>query len=232
MIYVMPSIDVSEGKAVKRVRGVRGSGIVVGDPIDIAAELYSSGYEYIHLVDLDAAEGRGDNEDVVRRITEMGFRWVQVGGGIRSLEKASRILSLGASAIVVSTTFYRDVNLFNNILNSVGGEKVLISIDYDSSRRVYISGWSEGYIQLKQAVDMVSNYGVLGVLFTFISNEGTLKGIDRDVCSYAAKVSMLKEYAGGIASLDDLKYLKSCGFNFGVIGMALYQGILRGVRYV
>ncbi len=231
-MYAMPSIDISRGRAVKRIRGVKGSGLIVGNPIDIARELYDEGYEYIHVVDLDAAEGSGDNEDIVRKIIDIGFRWIQVGGGIRSLGKASRILSYGASAIVISTIFYRDTKLFNNILASLGGEKILIAIDYDYSKKVYISGWSESHIDLDQAIDMVNRYGVLGVLFTFISGEGMARGIDRNICFYANRLNKLKEYAGGISTLSDLVYLKSCGFSFGIIGMAIYNGVLRGVKYV
>ncbi len=232
MIYIMPSIDISDGKAVKRIRGVRGSGIVVGNPVDIASKLYSEGYEYIHIVDLDAAEGCGDNENIIRKITEIGFKWIQVGGGIRSLEKASRLLSYGVSALVISTIFYMETNLFKSILNNIGGEKILIAIDYDSNGNVYIAGWSRSKVLLTSALNMVNSYNVLGVLFTFISNEGTVKGIDRNICFYASKLNMLKEYAGGISSIEDLVYLKECGFRVAIIGMALYQGILRGVKYV
>ncbi|ADM28379.1 1-(5-phosphoribosyl)-5-((5-phosphoribosylamino)methylideneamino) imidazole-4-carboxamide isomerase [Ignisphaera aggregans DSM 17230] len=232
MIYIMPSIDISDGKAVKRIRGIRGSGIVVGNPIDIASKLYSDGYEYIHVVDLDAAEGRGDNENIIKEIVKIGFKWIQVGGGIRSIEKASRLLSYNVSAIVISTIFYTDTNLFRAILNSIGGEKILVAIDYNSNGNVYIAGWNRGVTTIASALDMIRNYNILGTLFTYISNEGTVKGIDRSICFYASKLDILKEYAGGVSSIEDLVYLKSCGFRFAVIGMALYQGILRGVKYV
>jgi len=232
MIYVMPSIDISDGKAVKRIRGIRGSGIVVGNPIDIASKLYSDGYEYIHVVDLDAAEGHGDNENIIREIIKIGFKWVQVGGGIRSIEKASRLISYGVSAIVISTIFYAYPDLFRAILNSIGGEKILVAIDYDSNGNVYIAGWNKSVTTIASALDMIKNYNVLGILLTFINNEGTVKGVDKNVCFYTSKLDILKEYAGGVSSIEDLVYLKSCGFRFAVIGMALYRGILRGVKYV
>lgn len=103
MLEVMPSIDISEGIAVKRVKGQRGTGLILGDPFKLAQEAYGDGYDKVHIVDLDAAEGVGSNEDVIRRICrEVGFSHVQVGGGIRGIEKARRLLR-DCDYIVVST---------------------------------------------------------------------------------------------------------------------------------
>ncbi len=98
---VMPSIDISEGKAVKRVRGLRGSGLVLGDPLKIAKEILDEGYDAVHIVDLDSAEGTGNNEQVIKEICKLGFKWVQVGGGIRSVDKAESLASI-CNAIVLS----------------------------------------------------------------------------------------------------------------------------------
>ncbi|MCS7111123.1 MAG: 1-(5-phosphoribosyl)-5-((5-phosphoribosylamino)methylideneamino)imidazole-4-carboxamide isomerase [Ignisphaera sp.] len=228
----MPSIDISRGKAVKRVRGIRGSGIIVGDPIEVASELYSLGYSCIHIVDLDAVEGTGSNEYIVKNAASIGFKWIQVGGGIRSIDRASRLISYGASAIVISTAFFMDREIFYEIYNGIGWDKILISIDYDSNRNVMVKGWGTTAIDLDTAVKLVRRARVLGTVFTYISTEGTCMGIDRSIRDYISTFSGLKEYAGGVATYDDLLFLKNVGFDYAVIGMALYKGCLRGVKYV
>lgn len=231
-MIVMPSIDLSEGRVVKRVRGVRGSGIVVGDPMKIASELYSLGYSNIHIVDLDAAEGKGSNDYIVKDIANIGFKWIQVGGGIRDLNKASKLISYGVSAIVISTMFFTDRRKFDEVYKGIGWDKILISIDYNDSHSVMIRGWTTVAVDLDTAVKLVNNAGVLGVIFTYIPTEGTCMGIDKDIRRYASLVNGLKEYAGGVATYDDLLFLRDSGFDYVIVGMALYRGCLRGVENV
>jgi len=229
---VMPSIDLSNGIAVKRVHGIRGSGIVVGNPVDVAYKLYELGYDVLHVVDLDAAEGVGDNENVIKELGKVGFMFLQVGGGIRSVEKAVRILSYGASAVVISTVYFTNRRIFNNIIRSVGGDKVIVALDYDSSHNVMIRGWKERAVSLHEALQELATYMLRGVLFTYISSEGAEGGIDEHIGRFAATVRGLKEYAGGVSSTEDLIKLKDMGFDYAIVGMALYRGRLWGVRSV
>jgi phosphoribosylformimino-5-aminoimidazole carboxamide ribotide isomerase len=232
MTKVMPSIDISSGKAVKRVKGVKGSGIVVGDAIKIAEEIYNEGYDSIHIVDLDAAEGIGSNINVIKDIAKMGFDWVQVGGGVRSVDKAKEILSAGASAVVASTIFFENRKVFEDLVEFIGGEKVLVSIDYRSDGYVYIHGWRKRICTVYKALEDLQKYSVRGAVFTFIDAEGTMRGVDRGVVDYVKMVDGLKEYAGGVSSYEDLVFLRDAGFDYVIIGMAFYSGILKGVKYV
>ncbi|MEM1898848.1 MAG: 1-(5-phosphoribosyl)-5-((5-phosphoribosylamino)methylideneamino)imidazole-4-carboxamide isomerase [Sulfolobales archaeon] len=229
---IVPSIDLSSGKAVKRVKGVRGSELVVGDPIKVGEKLYELGYEALHIVDLDAAEGHGDNEDVVKVLTTLGFKWVQVGGGIRNCMKAQRLLSYGASSIVISTMFYENRRLFEELVSLVGGEKILIAVDYDENLIVRTRGWVGRGVHVDEALNDVNNYNVLGVVFTYIGSEGTVGGVDRKIQNLVVRVRGLKEYAGGISGLDDLRFLKEVGIDYAIVGMAIYRGSLVGVKYV
>ncbi|MEM1541707.1 MAG: 1-(5-phosphoribosyl)-5-((5-phosphoribosylamino)methylideneamino)imidazole-4-carboxamide isomerase [Ignisphaera sp.] len=230
MIKVMPSIDISDGRAVKRVKGVRGTGIVIGDPIKVAEELYSNGYEAVHVVDLDAAEGVGDNSHLISNISSIGFSWIQVGGGIRSLTKVYRVLGYGASAVVISSLFFRNRSEFNHIINNVGGDKVILTLDYRSDGYVYVSGWNEKAIEIDKAIEIASQYPLLGIMFTYIDTEGTMSGIDSNIAKYVSKVKGLKEYAGGISKYEDILLLNSMGFDYAIVGMALFRGFLRGVK--
>ena len=229
MIKVLPSIDISEGKAVKRIRGVKGSGLILGNPIDVALKIYNDGYSSIHLVDLDSAEGLGNNEEYIKEICKMGFSWVQVGGGIRNIEKAERLINYECSAIVISTLAVENPTSYEEIVKRLGKEKVLLSVDYDSSGYVLIRGWREKSVRV---LDFIMSFQPLGYIFTYINNEGTKRGIDPLVKNYSLRVSGIKEYAGGIGSLEDLYTLKEYGFNYAIVGMSFYSGNLRGIKYV
>ena len=228
-LEVIPSIDISEGKVVKRIKGQRGTGLIIGDPLKVAESIYSEGYDKVHIVDLDAAEGLGSNEEIVKRICkDFGFTHTQVGGGIRSVGKAESIIEV-CDFVVLSTLPVTNPVEFEKIRGKIGKEKILISIDYDENGYVLIKGWKE-----KNAVkveDMLS-FDVYGYIFTYVPKEGTKGGIDEKVETYARKVKKVKEYAGGVSTLEDLLKLKSFGFNYAIVGMSFYNGSLRGVKYV
>lgn len=229
---VMPSIDLSSGKAVKRVRGVKGSELVITDAIKAAEEFYELGYDSIHVVDLDAAEGVGDNEDLIRDICKVGFRWIQVGGGVRDRTKASRLLSYGVNALVISTLFYLNRGSFEELIKALGGDKVLVAIDYGDDLMVRVKGWKESALSVYDAINLINMYDLFGVLFTYIEFEGSGRGVDSRLKDFIHAVRGIKEYAGGVRNLNDLMYLKGLGIDYVIIGMAMYMGFLKGVRYV
>ncbi len=227
---VVPSIDISEGKAVKRIRGVRGTGLILGDPVRIAEGIYEEGYDYIHVVDLDAAEGIGSNEDVIRRIASIGFKKVQVGGGIRSLERALRLLRMGVTDIVVSTIVFKDDFEFRRMASEIG-DRLFVSIDYRDGYAL-ISGWRERALPLENAISRALAYDIEGIIFTYVSNEGTGRGVDLSIGRYLDRIKGVKGYAGGVGSIDDLYALKRLGFDFVIVGRAFYEGVIRGVKQV
>lgn len=229
---IMPSIDISCGKAVKRIRGVRGTGVVIGDPIKIAENLYNNGYNHIHVVDLDAAEGVSNNEEIVKGIASIGFKWLQIGGGIRDLEKASKLIAYGATSIVVSSVYFRHRELFKEIVRRIGEDRVILALDYKSDGHIYLSGWREKGPRLIDVLGEVVLHPLLGILFTYIDSEGTMRGIDRRVGVYANKVSGLREYAGGVSSMDDIVFLRNIGFDYIIVGMAFYKGVIGDISYV
>ncbi|AWR94792.1 1-(5-phosphoribosyl)-5-((5-phosphoribosylamino)methylideneamino)imidazole-4-carboxamide isomerase [Acidianus brierleyi] len=228
-MIVVPSIDISEGKVVKRIRGKRGSGLILGNPLDIAYRIYSDGYNYVHIVDLDAAEGVGSNEDIIRNIVKIGFDNVEVGGGIRDLNKAKRLISYGISFLVVSTIIFTDKTLFDQIIKEVGRDKIISSLDY-CNNIIYIKGWKEKSISLNEGIDTIKD--TYGTIFTNICNEGTKSGIDKTLGKYILDLHNMKGYAGGIGNIKDLTDLKELGFDFAIVGMSFYSGILRGIKYV
>ncbi|MUN28140.1 1-(5-phosphoribosyl)-5-((5-phosphoribosylamino)methylideneamino)imidazole-4-carboxamide isomerase [Sulfuracidifex metallicus] len=230
---VLPSIDISDGVAVKRIKGKSNSGIKLGNPVDIAKEIIELGYDSVHVVDLDAAEGKDRNLEYIREICKLGFSFVQVGGGIREIDDASKILEAGASAIIMSTLPFMDENKFLKIVDSIGKDKVLVSVDYNSSGEILIKGWSTSSgFSISRAISNLNNFGIKGIILTFVENEGTKGGIDKHVGDYVKSLNGIKEYAGGISSMEDLLFLSKVGIDYAIIGMAFYSGSLRGVRYV
>ncbi|MBW9141230.1 MAG: 1-(5-phosphoribosyl)-5-((5-phosphoribosylamino)methylideneamino)imidazole-4-carboxamide isomerase [Candidatus Aramenus sp.] len=228
-MIVVPSIDISEGKAVKRIGGRRGTGLVLGDPVSVAKSIYEEGYDYVHVVDLDAAEGVGSNEELIKEIAGLGFSKVEVGGGIRDRDKARRLISYGVTYLVLSTVVFKDRKLYEDILQEVGEERVLASVDYCDDV-IYVKGWSERAIRVEEGLRQIGE--VAGVIFTNICKEGKSVGIDEGVGKYLHVVRGLKGYAGGIRDVNDLEKLKGIGFDFAVVGMSFYTGNLRGVKYV
>lgn len=230
-IIVIPSIDLSNKKAVKRIKGERDSGLVLGNPIEIAIEMYQMGHTHVHIVDLDAAEEVGSNEEIIQELSKIGFRWIQVGGGIRDLSKAERLVKY-STAIILSTLPFSDREEYKRILRNIGGEKILVSIDYDENENVKIRGWKYSTLKVSQALEIIFEDDILGVIFTYIPNEGKRIGIDERIRIYNKRIKGIKEYAGGIRNVDDLLKLKSFGTNYAIVGMAYYTGELKGVKYV
>ncbi|ABP96084.1 MULTISPECIES: 1-(5-phosphoribosyl)-5-((5-phosphoribosylamino)methylideneamino)imidazole-4-carboxamide isomerase [Metallosphaera] len=226
---VVPSIDISKGMAVKRVRGREGTGLVLGDPLKIAEELRNMGYTSVHLVDLDAAEGKGDNVEVIERVMK-DFSEISVGGGIRDRSRLERFLSSGATKVVMSTLAFTKPDTFRRVVAGYEN-RVLVSVDY-CERKVLIKGWNESAMSFEEAISHVNSLGVRGVIFTYVCNEGTRNGIDPEIGRYVNLVQGEKGYAGGIGSIQDLQELDKMGFHFAIVGMSLYAGVLRGVTSV
>ncbi len=227
---VMPSIDISGGKAVKRVKGKPGSGIEIGDPLEVAKRISREGYDSIHVVDLDGAEGKGRNLSLVKDLSRIGFSWIQVGGGVRDLHSASSLVDAGVSAVVMSTLPFTNEPEFLRIVDGVGKDKVMVSLDYNSEGKILIRGWSHKLdLGVAEAVERVNQWGLRGVIFTYVENEGTKGGIDHGIGERVSLAKGIKEYAGGISTMDDLKTLREARVDYAIVGMAFYTNSIRGV---
>lgn len=230
-MYVIPSIDISEGHAVKRVRGAKGTGIVLGDPKRVAENIYNEGYRWVHVVDLDAAEGNGDNLEVIGEIIKMGFERVQVGGGVRDKGRAISLLRAGAFAVIISSLFFIEPERGKQLLKEIGEDKVMASLDYDNNF-IRVKGWRKEVLPIQEGLEMARSLNVKGYILTYISNEGTGKGIDPSLAHKIKYLNGLLEYAGGIGGLEDLFKLKDTGINGAIVGNAYYSGRIRGVSAV
>ncbi len=227
-MIVMPSLDLESGMVVKRVEGVRGTGLRVGDPRAVAERLLEAGAEWVHVVDLDGAEqGRPVNHRVASLLLDMGFR-VQYGGGIRSEEHARLLLDeVGVDRIVVGTLAFRAPRVVERIASEYGGDRVVAALDA-RHRVVLVEAWRRATgLDITQALDHVASLGVGGVLSTSVEREGRLWGVDLEGLVWLrGRWPGLLEYAGGIASLDDIIALAEAGADAAIVGMALHAGLL------
>jgi len=219
---LIPSIDLMGGKIVQLIRGDV-KALEFAD-FENWAERFAA-YPMVQLIDLDAAMGQGDNRALVSFFAR--HLRCQIGGGIRSLESAQRILELGAQRIIVGSAFF-DVDGVNTafaqaISTAVGTNKILAAIDARAGQ-VAVKGWRETVaLSPADAVKQLEPY-VAGFLYTNIDTEGSMQGLPLNtVRSLGASTSRQLIVAGGIGSQSEIDALDRMGID-AVVGMALYTG--------
>ncbi|MGC8556057.1 MAG: HisA/HisF-related TIM barrel protein [Conexivisphaera sp.] len=224
---VLPSLDIEGGRVVKRVKGLRGTGLVIGDPVEVAGGLVRSGARWVHVVDLDGAElGRPLNLGVVRALKDLGLR-VQYGGGLRSLGDVEAASSAGADRIVLGSAWASDPAFLEEASREVD-VPLLAAVDEREGRVVH-SGWrASSDMTVEDAIRVLEGLPVAGYLYTQVDVEGTMRGPDLSrVAALRSRTRRFLACAGGISSIADLVGLCRAGADAAVIGMALYSGAVR-----
>ncbi|MGC8849851.1 MAG: 1-(5-phosphoribosyl)-5-[(5-phosphoribosylamino)methylideneamino]imidazole-4-carboxamide isomerase [Candidatus Bathyarchaeia archaeon] len=227
-MIILPAVDLMEGLCVRLVRGDPSRRAVYGDPVEMAKEFEREGAEWIHLVDLDAAMGLGDNSPLIARIVEEVEVKVEVAGGIRSLEKASRLVKAGASRVVLGTSAIKDPSFIRSVAEAIGPERTSVAVDVKSGL-VMVEGWKEETpLDYPAAIRMLNGYPFSTLILTCVDVDGTLQGPNLEVIGESLDISMKQIYAaGGIRDLEDLKALARLGVKGAIIGKALYEGRIR-----
>ncbi len=224
---IFPAIDILGGEAVRLVRGDYGKRTVYSaDPVSLAASFRERGAEYLHAVDLDGArDGVGANFPVIERlISESGLK-VEVGGGVRSLDAAKRLLSAGAYRVILGTAAL-DGKFLRECVGEFG-EKVAVGADIKDGR-VAVKGWREssGYT-LDAFLEELSSAGVATVICTDTSRDGVLSGVDAGwYAGIASKFSGKVVASGGVKDVGDIKSLAGAGVSGVILGKSLYVGAL------
>lgn len=224
---VIPAIDLIKGKVIRLSRGEPDSAKSYerfGDPLQVAKKWELEGARYLHLIDLDAATGRGDNRRVVSEIIRGVGIPVQVGGGIRSTAVVEELLKEGAGRVIIGTlAFERDYSM-KKLVEKIGCERIMVALDYLEGM-VMVKGWKDSTgLSLEQAMEKFLTLGVKLFLLTSISRDGLLIGPD-----HATLRDLSKRFkgglfvAGGVGSLNDLTRLKTIGVDGVVVGKALYE---------
>jgi phosphoribosylformimino-5-aminoimidazole carboxamide ribotide isomerase len=226
-MIALPAIDLRDGACVQLVGGdYAAERVRIADVMGQARTFRDAGFTWLHVVDLDAATGRGENASLVDRLVkESGLR-VQVGGGVRSLERASALLSLGAERVVVGTRAVED-QAFRHELAERHPGKIVVAVDV-RGREVLVRGWAEGAGRsvTELAVELAP-LPLAGLLVTAVHREGALAGPDIALYEELGRVTPSPLFAsGGVGSAGDLERLAEAGCRGAVIGMALYTGAL------
>ena len=227
-VIVLPAVDLREGACVQLVGGAYADERVrLDDPLAAARDWSRLGFRRLHVVDLDAATGRGSNTGIVEDLVRLGgFDAVQVGGGVRDAEAIEARLALGAAAVVVGTRGVEDPDWLAEMAERFPGALVLAA---DVRERLVVTrGWE--HTLSKRVTDLVEELAGLplaGLLVTAVHKEGQMQGIDRRLIEDVVEVATVPVLAsGGVGSVHDLRVLDECGAAGAVVGMALYTGAL------
>jgi phosphoribosylformimino-5-aminoimidazole carboxamide ribotide isomerase len=225
---VIPAIDLKDGRCVRLLQGKRGSETVYGnDPLEMALRWQREGAEWLHVVDLDAAFGRGEaNRDAIKSILNQLQIPVQVGGGIRSRSEIGELLEAGAARIVFGTAAVENPELVQEALR-MAPDKVVVGVDVRNGK-VATRGWEE--VSSEDPAAFGKRWKQLGVsifICTDISRDGSLEGPNIEALSYFAQQTGARIIAsGGVSTLEDLQRLRNLepkGVEAVIIGKALYE---------
>tara|TARA_B100000029_G_scaffold235347_2_gene232487 strand:- start:11920 stop:12630 length:711 start_codon:yes stop_codon:yes gene_type:complete len=224
---IVPSIDLLNGKVVRLKQGNPDLATFYDySPIELVKKWQEIGISRMHIVDLDATLERGNNYELIKRISESTEIEIQIGGGIRNVDYAKKI-SENVSKIVIGTVAINNRELFEEICKEVGVSKIILSLDYIGNQ-IMVNGWRDNSgIELHKAISDFANYGIKTILLTSIKKDGMLEGPDLETLSKIRKNASIQiQASGGISSIDDINKLKEIGVEYVILGRALHSKII------
>jgi phosphoribosyl isomerase A len=225
-LTLLPAVDVADGQAVRMVQGAAGTETVHGDPLDAALAWQNDGAEWVHLVDIDAAFGRGSNAaqlaDVIGRLDVN----VELSGGIRDEASLAAALATGAARVNIGTAALEDPQWCDRVVGEYG-DRVAIGLDV-RGRILSARGWTRDGGDLFEVLERLNKAGCARYVVTDILKDGMMRGPNldllRDVCAHTDAPVIA---SGGVSTLDDLRALTSLeplGVEGVITGKALYAG--------
>jgi len=230
-MIAIPAVDLRGGHCVQLVGGdYADERVRLEDPVAVARDWIRTGFTRVHVVDLDAATGRGQNDDVIRDILRESTVPVQVGGGVRDDSRIEQLLDDGAAYVVVGTRAIEDEQWRGEMTHRFPG-RLIIAADV-RERLVVTKGWAEtSRLDVIDLMSELSGLPLAGVLVTAVHMEGRMEGTDLPLMEDVAEASAWPVFAsGGVTSLEDMRALEHRGLAGAVLGMALYTGVLDARR--
>jgi phosphoribosylformimino-5-aminoimidazole carboxamide ribotide isomerase len=227
-LQLIPAIDLMNGKIVRLTHGDPKTAKIYnqfGGPVENAEKWQAEGATKLHIIDLDAALGMGNNLSVIADIAASVDLPIQVGGGIRNIEAVEKVLGLGVSQVILGALAFSDPKAVTQVQRMFGAGSVIVALD-NRDGKIMVEGWKTATaLSIKEALKNFAALGVKAFLVTSITKDGTLSGPDLDTLREACKYPNVKIIAaGGIGGLNDLRALKQVGVEGAVIGKALYEG--------
>ena len=226
VLELLPAVDVADGQAVRLVQGEAGSETSYGDPLDAALAWQNDGAEWVHLVDLDAAFGRGSNLDLLSRVVKSLDCKVELSGGIRDDASLDMALELGASRVNLGTAALENPEWAANVIGQYG-EAVAVGLDVRGTT-LAARGWTREGGDLWTVIDRLEQAGCARYVVTDVTKDGTLQGPNVELLRQVMDRTDRPVIAsGGVSSLDDLVALRELvplGLEGAIVGKALYAG--------
>lgn len=225
-LELLPAVDVSGGRAVQLVQGVAGSGGEFGDPWEAALAWQEQGAEWLHLVDLDAAFGRGSNREVIDSIVRRLDILVELSGGIRDAASLETALATGCRRVNIGTAALEDPEWTASVV-AEHGDRVAIGLDVRGTT-LAARGWTREGGDLWETLARLDAEGCARYVVTDVNKDGMLQGPNvallKEVCSRTDRPVVA---SGGVSTLDDIRVLRGLvgdGVEGAIVGSALYRG--------
>jgi phosphoribosylanthranilate isomerase len=224
-LILLPAVDVTNGQAVRLVQGEAGSETAYGDPLEAALRWQRDGAEWVHLVDLDAAFGRGSNRKLIagvsRRLAELGVS-VELSGGIRDDESLDAALGTGAARVNVGTAALENPEWVRHAIARVG-DRVAVGLDVRGTT-LAARGWTKEGGELFEVLERLDAEGCARYVVTDVRRDGTLTGPNLELLRSVTDATDRPVIAsGGVSSLDDLTAIAGVpGVEGAIVGKALY----------
>ncbi len=225
---IFPAIDLFDKKAVRLFKGdYKQMTVYSENPIEVARDFEAKGAKFIHMVDLEGAkDGTTPNLEVVKEIANKTSLFVEIGGGIRSMETVDKYLSSGVSRVILGTAAVTDEAFLVEAVSKYG-EKIAVGADVRDGY-IAIKGWLEkSEFTLDAFFEKMQSLGVKTVICTDISKDGAMKGTNLQLYrELSLKYSVDIVASGGVSSLDDIKELRKMELYGAIIGKAYYTGAI------
>jgi 1-(5-phosphoribosyl)-5-[(5-phosphoribosylamino)methylideneamino] imidazole-4-carboxamide isomerase/N-(5'phosphoribosyl)anthranilate isomerase len=225
-LVLLPAVDVASGQAVRLVQGRAGTETSYGDPLDAALAWQQAGAEWIHLVDLDAAFGRGENRQVLAKVTGRVDVQVELSGGIRDDLSLEAALATGCARVNIGTAALEDPQWCARAIARYG-ERVAVGLDVRGTT-LAARGWTEEGGELYDVLARLDRDGCARYVVTDVGRDGTMTGPNLDLLrGVCAATDRPVVASGGVSSLDDLRAIAGLvpdGVEGAIVGKALYAG--------
>lgn len=230
-MIILPAIDIKDGNCVRLFRGDFSTvEKVASDYLETAKSFENAGASWIHMVDLDGAkEGRPVNTKIYTDVAKKTSLKVELGGGIRSLETIQEYLNMGITRVILGSVALKNPKLVSDAVEKFGSEKIVVGIDAVNGM-VATEGWLESsdvnYIEL---ADKMISVGVKYFIFTDISKDGTLSGVNTEQLKALADETQGRAdivASGGVHTMDDIMACKEMGLYGTICGKSIYKGTL------
>jgi 1-(5-phosphoribosyl)-5-[(5-phosphoribosylamino)methylideneamino] imidazole-4-carboxamide isomerase/N-(5'phosphoribosyl)anthranilate isomerase len=224
-LELLPAVDVADGKAVRLTQGEAGSETDYGSPLEAAQTWIDAGAEWIHLVDLDAAFGRGDNRKIIQEVVDAckGVK-IELSGGIRDDASLEAALSAGATRVNLGTAALENPDWTEQVIAKYG-QQIAVGLDVRGTT-LAARGWTQEGGELFDVLDRLEGAGCARYVVTDVTKDGTLKGPNLELLKQVMeKTNKPVVASGGISTLEDIKALSELvplGLEGAILGKALY----------